>query len=216
MLYREAFGHGSDRVLQLYGEVLVFFVSHDNDCILIYGHFAVAEPDFPEGLKYYRHPIVILSLTVRRGADIYMAYNFVMNVYEDFAPVHRKRIKDAVEKLPKPSQKTGLSFATSDMFLNESDSQQDSQEMQGDNTFRKPSEPASSSQNRMMATMREQMERQRRENTELKEQLEQDREQSKQEIEPLLAKLDQERERSKQDMDEMKGQLSRIMDILNP
>lgn len=241
MLYREAFGHGSDHVLQLYGEVLVFSVSHDNDRIFIYGHFAVAEPDFPEGLKYYRYPIVILSFTTRGGADIYKAYNFIMNVYEDFAPVHRIRIKNAVEKLPRPSEKTGLSFATSDMFLNESDSQQDSQEMQGNNTFRKPSEPASSSQKKEMATIREQMERQRkesgqdierqrRENTELKEQLKQDREQSKQdreqskqdreqskqEIERLLAKIDQERERSKQDMDEMKSQLSRLMDMLKP
>ena len=238
MLYREAFGHGSDRVLQLYGEVLVFSVSHDNDRIFIYGHFAVAEPDFHEGLKYYRYPIVILSFTTRGGADMYKAYNFIMNVYEDFAPVHRKRIKDAVEKLPRPSEKTGRSFATSDMLLNESDSQQDSQEMQGNNAFRKPSEPASSSQKKEMATIREQIERQRkeseqvierqrRESNELKEQLKQDREQSKQEIERLLAKLDQERERSKQeldqererskqDMDEMKGQFSRLMDMLKP
>lgn len=231
MLYREAFGHGSDCVLQLHGEVLVFSVSHDNDRIFIYGHFAVAEPDFPEGLKYYRYPIVILSFTTRGGADMYKAYNFIMNVYEDFAPVHRKRIKDAVEKLPRPSEKTGLSFATSDMFLNESDSQE---MLQGKSAFGTPSKPASSSQKKEMATIREQLERQRkeseqdigrqrRENTELKEQLKQDREQSKQEMgklkdqnERLLSMLDQERERSKQDMDEMKGQLSRLMDIIKP
>lgn len=42
MLYWEAFGHGADRVQQLYAEVLVSSVS-----IMIYGHFAVAEPTFP-------------------------------------------------------------------------------------------------------------------------------------------------------------------------
>ncbi|MCJ1348391.1 hypothetical protein MMC31_006623, partial [Peltigera leucophlebia] len=205
MLYREAFGHGSDCVQQLYGEVLVFSVSHDNDRIFIYGHFAVAEPNFPEGLKYYRYPIAILSFTTRGGADMYKPYNFIMDVYEDFAPVHRKRIKDAVEQLPRPSEKTGLSFAASDMLLNESDSQQDSQEMlQGDSAFRKPSEPASSLQKKEMATIREQMERQRRENTELKEQLKQDKEQSK-----------QDREQSKQEMGKLKEQIERLLAKLN-
>lgn len=214
MLYREVFGRGSDRILKLYGEVLVFSMLHDNDRIFIYGHFAVAKPDFPKGLKYYRYQIVILSFITRGGVDMYKAFNFILNVY---APVHRKRIKDAVEKLPRPSEKTGLSFATSEMFLNELDSQQDSQKMlQGDSACRKPSEPASNSQKKEMATIREHMQRQRkeseqdnerqkRENTELKEQLKQDREQSKQEMgklkeqnERLLAKFDQERESSKQ------------------
>ena len=81
MLYQETFGHGSNRVLQLYDKVLVFSISHDNDRIFIYDHFAVIEPDFPEGLKYYRYPIVILSFTTRNGADVYKAYNFIMNVY---------------------------------------------------------------------------------------------------------------------------------------
>ncbi|MCJ1346711.1 hypothetical protein MMC31_004929 [Peltigera leucophlebia] len=116
-----------------------------------------------------------------------------MDVDEDFAPIHRKRIKDAVEQLPRPSEKTGLSFAASDMFLNE-----------------KPSEPASNSQTKEMAMIRQHMdwqrkesgqenERKMRENAELKKQLKQDREQSKQEMgklkeqnERLLAKLDQE------------------------
>lgn len=35
---------------------MFFSVSHDNDRIFISGHFAVAEPDFPEGLEYYRYP----------------------------------------------------------------------------------------------------------------------------------------------------------------
>lgn len=42
---------------------------------------------------------------------MYKAYNSIMDVYEDFAPVHRKRIKDDVEQLPRPSENNGLSFA---------------------------------------------------------------------------------------------------------
>lgn len=205
MLYREAFGHGSDRVLQLYGEVLVFSVSHDNDRIFIYGHFAVAEPDFPEGLKYYRYPIVILSLTTRGGADIYKANNFIMNVYEDFAPGHRKRIIDAVEKLPRPSENTGLSLATSDMFSRESDSQQDSQEMlEGDSAYRKPSEPASSSQKKEMAIIREQMEQQRKES-------EQDNERQRKEILELREQLKQDREKSMKELDVLKDQNLKLL-----
>lgn len=65
--------------------------------------------------------------------------------------------------------------------------------LQGDSGFRKPSKPASNSQKKEMATIREHMEqqkkeseqeieRQRRKNTELKEELKPDREQSKQEV----------------------------------
>lgn len=94
---------------------------------------STAEPDFPEGLEYYRYPIVILSFTIRSGAEMCKVYNFIMNVYEDFALAHRKRIKVAVEKVLKPSEKTGGSF---DTFLNESDSQQDFQEkLQGNSVF---------------------------------------------------------------------------------
>ena len=123
MLYWEAFGHGSDCVQQLYGKVFVFFVLYDNDRIFTYGHFAVTEPNFPKGLKYYRYPIAILSFTTRGGADMYKPYNFIMDVYKDFTPVYWKRIKDVVEQLLRSSKKTGLSFAISNMLFNKSDSQ---------------------------------------------------------------------------------------------
>lgn len=47
---------------------------HHND------HLAVAEPNFPETLKYYCYPIAILSFTTRPGADMYNAYNFIMDI----------------------------------------------------------------------------------------------------------------------------------------
>lgn len=56
--------------------------------------FAVAEPKFPEGLEYYRYPIVILSFTARGGADMYctrLTIPLVMDVYEDFAPGSSKK-----------------------------------------------------------------------------------------------------------------------------
>ena len=130
VLYQEAFGHTAPhRVHELYGKVLAFTVSHDNDRVLLYGHFAVAKPNFPGELQFYRYPIDLFSLTIRNGADRYRAYNFVWNVYEKFAPDHRKRIKDAVAHLPSPAKRTGLYFTASDMTHDESDSEQDSQEI---------------------------------------------------------------------------------------
>ncbi len=128
MLYREAFGHTAPhRVRELYGKVLAFTVSHDNDRVLLYGHFAVA--NISGELEFYHYPIDIISLTIRDGVGRYRAYNFVWNVYEKFAPDHRKRIKDAVAHLPSPAKRTALSFSASDMDLGEPDSEQNSQDM---------------------------------------------------------------------------------------
>ena len=100
--------------------------------------------DFAEVLGLTKYLFTVVQLVASFVcADM---YNFIMDVYEDSTPVHQKRIKDAVEQLPKPSEKTGLLIAASDLFLNESDSQQNSQEML-QATFRRSSEPASNLQN---------------------------------------------------------------------
>ena len=92
-LFKTAFGDNSERVKDLYGQVLVFTVSHDNDRVCLYGHYAVnTEAD---ELQYYRYQIALISLSAQDGADKYMAYNFVRNVYDIFAPMHQKRIRDA-------------------------------------------------------------------------------------------------------------------------
>ena len=125
-LHQEAFSQTAPhRVHELYGKILVFSVSHNHDQVSLYGHFAVADST---SLKYHRYLIDLFSLSVRDGENQYKAYNFVQNVYEQFAPAHLKRIKDAVAHLPTPAQRTGLSFATSNMSVGESDSEQDSQE----------------------------------------------------------------------------------------
>ncbi len=123
MLYKEAF-EASGHVDELYGQVLAFSVSHDNDKVVLYGHFAIVK-SLSDELQFYRYPIDLFSLTVNDGADRYKAYNFVCNIYGKFAPIHRQSIKDAVKQLPIPSERTGLSFAASDMSRDESDSRQD-------------------------------------------------------------------------------------------
>lgn len=194
MLYQEAFGPTSPRVHQLYGQVLVFSVSHDNDRVILYGHFATAEPNLPLGLKFHRHPFNLFSLSIGDGTNRYKAYNFVSNIYEKFAPVHRERIKDAVAQLPKPSEKTDLMFAASDMPLDEPDSQQDSQVLlQGDDdTFRKPSVPTSSMQEDEVIRLRQRMERVKKE--------------SENQIDKLLQQLEQLERQSKESKEQLERQ----------
>lgn len=103
MLYREAFNQvAPNRVSDLFGTILTFTITHDNDRVLIYGHYAVAASDRPDTLKFYRYPIALFSLSIRDCKDSNKPYNFVYNVYERFAPQHLKRIKDAVAGLASP------------------------------------------------------------------------------------------------------------------
>ena len=195
MLYREAFEKTEPhRLLQLYGQVLVFTVSHDNDRIFLYGHFAVTDPGLPSGLKFYRYPIGLFSLTTNGGADRFKGYNFVRNIYEKFAPAHRTRIQDALACIPSPPERTGISFAASDLSLDQVDSQQDSQELsQGEEAFRRPGHPSSASQQREMAKV--------------KEQLEQQRQESKQQIDKLLDQMEQQRHQMEQQRQHLEQQL---------
>ncbi|MCJ1395513.1 hypothetical protein MMC18_008399 [Xylographa bjoerkii] len=141
-LYREAFGESDpDRVNKLYGQILVFTISHNHNMAHLHGHYAVISEDFPEKLEFYRYEIALFSLTLDDGQSRFRTYNFVQNVYENFAPEHRKRIKDAVAHLKSPGERTRLNFSASSSALEESDSQANSQET--------PQEPmASSSQER--------------------------------------------------------------------
>ena len=95
---------------------------------ILYGHFAVAESDTSNDLRFYHHPINVYSLTMKNGADQYRGYNCIWNVYEKFGLVHRQRIKDAVAHLPTPVQRTRISFAASNLSVDKPESDQDSQE----------------------------------------------------------------------------------------
>ena len=152
-LYKAAFGTTyPDRMNELNGQVLAFSVSHNNSLVYLYGHYAVLSDDSTRTPKFYRYDIAIFSFTLYDGADRYKAYNFVRNVYEKFAPEHRKRIKDAVASLPALAERTGLAFAASDLALEDTTSQQNSQVAgsQDDGVFRAPSEPASVAKIRQM------------------------------------------------------------------
>lgn len=88
---------------------------------------------------------------------MYKAYNSIMDVYEDFAPVHRKRIKDAVEQLPRPFENEHWPIIRLRLIcfsMGQTHSRIPRKCYRATVLFRKPSE---------MATIRERMERQRKE-----------------------------------------------------
>ena len=196
-LYKEAFGKTApDRVRDLYGKILVFTVSHDNDRACVYGHFAVAATTPGEELEFYRHQFALTSLIVDDGRDSYRVYNFVRNVYDNFAPEHLERIKDAAKVLRRPGEPAATSFGTSALTLEEQDSQQSSQDAlpAGDVIFQRPGIPASSPQNEVISNMRQQVENQRVQIDKLLQQSEEQREESKKQMDQMEKQMDQQRE----------------------
>ncbi|KAJ4689262.1 hypothetical protein HRR95_000629 [Exophiala dermatitidis] len=220
-LYQEAFGSTAPhRVQQLFGRVLVFTISHDNDRVLLYGHFAVADPKVEGGLKFYRHPIDLFSLSTRGGAHRLKAYNFVVNVYEKFAVDHRTRIKDAVAQLPELAKRTGLSFSASDLNNDPANSTEGSREAlsRGGNEFAMPIEPASVAQRRETTKLREQIERllqqMEQQRLDAKQQMDQQRQDAKQQLEQQRQQLDQQRQQMDQQRQQLEQQLQRQNDII--
>ena len=198
-LYKAAFGTTNpDRVKDLYGQVLVFSVSHNNMQVNLYGHYAVLSDDSSKLLKFYRYGIAMVGLTVDDGAERFKAYNFVRNVYEKFAPEFRKMITTAVASLSLPTKKTGPSFASSEIASEEMDrSNSQDAALQDDEDFPTPTEPASVSQRKELAKAKEQLERERRESNE--------------QINKLLQQMEQQRIESKEILQQQKNESKEIL-----
>lgn len=75
-----------------------------------------------ELFQYHRYDIAIFSLGMH-GRDRFSAYNFVRNLYITFASEHRERILAATCCMPKPATRTRISFAASEIALDEESSQ---------------------------------------------------------------------------------------------
>lgn len=184
-LYAATFGAHHEKTQQLFGRILVFTISHNNRIANLYGHYAVAASTNSENntggleasFQFFRYDIAMFSLSMHDGRDRFKTYKFVRNLYDKFAPQHLERILEATRSMPKPIPRTGLSFAASDITLDEEDLKQGSEiNSQEDDVFKMPSEPASASQKRELTATRRQVDR-------LLQQLEQQREDSEQKLE---------------------------------
>lgn len=97
---------GMESVSPLSGQILVFSLSHDNERIKIYGHFAVIK-----GSKevYYRYPVESFTLNFRNGEGQKRASDFVQGLYHEFYPMHLTRIRDALAKMDDPQAQSLIS-----------------------------------------------------------------------------------------------------------
>ncbi|MCJ1245204.1 hypothetical protein MMC30_002405 [Trapelia coarctata] len=80
-------------------KILAFSISHDNETVRIYGHYAMMD-----GAKFtfHRHPVKKFDFTSEEGKDKWTAYKFTKNLYDTFFPIHLARVKSAVIQLPDP------------------------------------------------------------------------------------------------------------------
>ncbi|OAT02937.1 hypothetical protein, variant 2 [Blastomyces dermatitidis ER-3] len=79
-------------------EILAFSISHDHRTVRMYGHYAVIEGD---KTSFYRHPIKTFDFTSEEGKDKWSAYTFTKNVYDIWMPDHLKRIRSAIDEIPR-------------------------------------------------------------------------------------------------------------------
>ncbi|KAK5105878.1 hypothetical protein LTR62_001937 [Meristemomyces frigidus] len=100
--------------------------------------------------------------------------------------------------MPKPTARTGLSFAASNVTLGEGNSQTDSEiASQADEAFKLPNEPASVSQNRELASMKVQLDR-------LLQQMDEQGEESRGKEDAVKQQMQQQKEESKEREEESK------------
>jgi len=133
---------------ELNQKVLTFSISHDNEAVRIYGHYALIKEKHS---LFYRYPVDKLDFTRKDGKEKWTPYTFTRNVYDKFYPIHHERICSAVDQLPNPEdfavesfeQKSNLeSFEQNSSQLTTSYSQQTEPELPSSQTsepvFKKP------------------------------------------------------------------------------
>ena len=133
---------------ELHRRILTYSISHDNEAVRIYGHYALITE---KHTLFYRDPVDKLDFTRKDGKEKWTPYTFTRNVYDKFYPIHHERICSAVDQLPNPedfavesfSQQSDLeSFEQNSSQLTTSYSQQTEPELPSSQTsepvFKKP------------------------------------------------------------------------------
>ena len=133
---------------ELNRKILTYSISHDNEAVRMYGHYALIKGN---NTVWHRDPVDKLDFTRKDGKEKWTPYTFTRNVYDIFYPIHYKRICSAIDQLPNPedfdvesfSQQSDLgSFQQNDSQLTTSYSQQTEEELPSSQTsepvFKKP------------------------------------------------------------------------------
>ena len=136
------------RADELDRKILTYSISHDNEAVRIYGHYALIKGN---QTLFYRDSVDKLDFTRKGGQERWTSYTFTRNVYDIFYPIHHERICSAIEQLPNPedfdvesfSQQSDLGpFQQNDSQLTTSNSRQTEEELLSSQTsepvFKKP------------------------------------------------------------------------------
>ena len=131
---------------ELNRKILTYSISHDNEAVRMFGHYALIEGNHT---VWYRDPIKKCYFTTKE--EKWIPQIFTKNVYDMFYPIHHERICSAIDQLPNPedfdvesfSQQSALgSFQQNDSQLTTSYSQQTEEELLSSQTsepvFKKP------------------------------------------------------------------------------
>ncbi|KAI9777081.1 MAG: hypothetical protein M1816_004919 [Peltula sp. TS41687] len=193
----------------LNGQFLVFSISHDQQDARLYGHYAIVQG---EKWSYYRYPVRKFDLTDYNS--LLAIYNFVQNILKSHLPEHLQRLQDALAVLPdsnKPPESSGLpsssglSFAASEISLNDDDNpQQDSQNRDADG-FVVPPRPAGSQDSRAKekGQDRQLVEQLLNELARAGQLLEEQRRDAKQERVQFMRMLEEQRKEAKEEHDKL-------------
>lgn len=166
----------------------------------IYGHYALIRED---RTTFHRHLVHDISLAAYKGRNRWASYHFVRKLYDHFAPIHLKRIKDAISQLRGPTSESIMSTDTTERESETTDSQArvvnaPASQSQDSETFKKPALPLKKQrQNKdtetavlqQMAMLQEENDRQRQENERQRQEFERKIQVSKQEAEEQYQQL---------------------------
>lgn len=141
---------GDEVTSQLNGQVLVFSVSHDNEFVKIYGHYAVIKD---AETTFHRELLDSFGLDLHRHRK--RSYDFVREVYDSFFPAHLQRITDALAAMDDPQDPATISVGS----VEESGSHEveTSASSQVTGVFKVPGAPASKRARGEAAALREQI-----------------------------------------------------------
>ena len=93
---------------ELNQKILALSVSHDNNAVKMYGHYALING---KTTLFYRYPIDELIFTRKDGKEKWIPYTFTRNIYDKFYPIHHNRICSAIDQLPDPKDFAVESFS---------------------------------------------------------------------------------------------------------
>lgn len=80
----------------IHREILGFSISYNHKIALLYGHYPVL---LGPRTEIHRTPIDVHVLNGYRYRDRWKSYRFVRSVYEEWAPMHFKRLCDAIDRI---------------------------------------------------------------------------------------------------------------------